>query len=175
MEVHDSLVKKTREIMINLREFGIGYDISRSSDVSVTLDLSIPFLIEQNIFTNINISNGLLPGLSYKILMTALISKPIIVGENISSFAAFFQQLSLTLFPFYFIFDFDLMQVIMRHGSLYSDDVMPDCRGFIESIPLISTKLEKSLAKLKINAISQQDARFMADLLSESYYKVMAE
>ena len=173
MDAKQALVKQARQMKKKLDDHNIRNAIVSQMDDGITFSLFTSFQRLPSLRSYIVISHGLVPGQSCNIVMTSVLSRSFESGENIAALAAFLQQLSLTMSPFHFLFDFDSRQVLIRQSSLCSNDAQPDPDLFISFVSLIAPKLDRAMARLESEPVSESDARLMADFLSENCYEEM--
>ncbi len=121
------------------------------------------------------ISSGLVSSESFHLMMTAILDRPLKLEKNLNSLAAFLHQLSAVLPPLSFMLDFQSRQVLIRQCLIGANDSKSDLYSFLNIVQLIIPMLEKTLVRLESGQFTEQDARLMADYLSDSNYSASSD
>ena len=138
----------------------------------------------KSLFTTLNnekatltilITPGVHPDKNVNLIMDVTLPEGPNMEQHLNALSAFMQHSTALLSPMSMLVDMRTNQIVLRQSQLMALNYPITCTPFFNAAQILTPLIQQTLQSIvKINP-TPEDARKMADLLSESFYGALSE
>ncbi|WP_281645985.1 hypothetical protein [Parendozoicomonas sp. Alg238-R29] len=121
------------------------------------------------------ITPGVSPDKNVNLILDATLPESPNLEEHLNALSAFMQQSTALLSPMAMLVDMRTSQIVLRQSQLMGINYPISCIPFFNAVQILIPLIQQTIKSIcKMNP-APEDARKMADLLSESFYGALTE
>ena len=169
-----------RSLLIHVKHFehlikksGVSFTTLSQADQSILIKTRLNCRIHSGLPFYITLSNGVFGGKTITVSYTTVLPHIVNPQGSIDQLAAFLNQFSALIPHLAFQLDLDTKKILIRQQFICSSGHLPDLDLYKASIQLIAPELYEPVLRLTQQHFSVEEARSMADSLSDACYEVI--
>ena len=164
-----NLQEKALHLKNYWRQLGLKRIVEACDDQTFYLSTSLTAGHIPDIQLTAVLQQGLNPN-SLSAVIDAQLPTPIILTPAI---LAFIQQTTAVLAPVALIINPEPVQLVIRQARLISLNTRINSRAMLDTIQILAPLLHQACLQIEQQQLSSEEARIMADLLSEHWFEVI--
>ena len=164
-----SLQEKSLHLKSYWRQLGLKRIIEASNDQTFCLSTSLTAGHIPDIQLTAALQQGLTPN-SLSVIIDAQLPTPITLTPATQ---AFIQQTTAVLAPVALIINPEPVQLVIRQTKFISLNTKINSRAILDTVQILAPLLHQACLQIEQQQLSSQEARKMADLLSEHWFEVI--
>ncbi len=144
-------------------------------EYGIALKSRFKSLKDETIVLSALLTPGINPEKNLNLVMDATLPESPPLEKYLPALSAFMQQATAVLSPMTVVVDMRTNQIVLRQSQLMSLDYPTSTVAFFNAIQVLIPMLQKTISSICEMNPTPDDARQMADLLSQSFYGALEE